>query len=313
MRVAARSRQVLCPIDFSEPSRRALRYAAAFAAGVGSQLTVLYVNHPLLSTGPAAAGYDQRKLALESEREMRRFTVASVGGTINREQLRYSSATGDAPRVIARAVREFNVGLVVMGTHGLTGARKVMLGSTTERVLRDTTVPVVAVPHRAPRRPPAGWPSGPLVAGIDLGPASRQDTAAVTALARTLDSDLLLVHVTPVVDAPFWFKRHTGADDSRDRARSKLARLASDAAASDVPVSFRVLGGDPATALARVAKRIKAGALVLVLRRGKGVFGMARGTVTYRVLTTAATPVIALPAGRGSLGFVSRWFLTGVP
>ena len=91
MRVAARSRQVLCPIDFSEPSRRALRYAAAFAARVGSQLTVLYVNHPLLSTGPAAAGYDQRM-----PRELRKFFLLPFA---------HSEDLADQERAVALARR----------------------------------------------------------------------------------------------------------------------------------------------------------------------------------------------------------------
>jgi universal stress protein A len=310
MAAAAESsgRSILCPIDFSDPSRRALRYAAAFAARVDAALVVLYVNDPLLSTAAAAAGYDERQLAKRTDTELRRFVRKALPSATDRTRIRYSTATGEPHRLIVRATREFEAHLIVMGTHGLRGPRKVLLGSTTERTLRDAAVPVVAVPHQAPRRPPRGWPAGPLVAGIDLGPHARSDVTAVAAVARMLGSDLLLVHVAPEVHAPSWFKPRR-ADDDADltSARSKLARLAADAAGTDVPVSFRVVRGEPAMALGRVAKRTNAGTLVLVLRPGKGLFGMARGTVTYRTLTSATTAVIALPAGAAASRFVRAW------
>jgi hypothetical protein len=141
-----------------------------------------------------------------------------------------------------------------------------------------------------------------------LGPDARRDIDAVGALARLLGADLLLVHVVPEVPAPSWFTPRRGPDDADlARARTKLARIAADAGASEVPVSFRAVRGDVAASLGRIAKRTKAGTLVLVLRRGKGMFGMARGTVTYRVLTTAVTPVIALPAGAVAARLVRSW------
>lgn len=300
-------RLVLCPIDFSEPARRALRYADALARYVGAQLTVLYVNDPLLSTAAAAAGYDEQKLARQTDRELRRF-VRHTLGTAERSRVHLRTETGDPRRIIERVARDLKAGVIVMGTHGLRGARKVLLGSTTERTLRDAKVPVLAVPSAAPRRPPRDWPAGPLVAAIDLGPASRRDVMDIAALARMLESDLLLVHVVPHVRAPFWFKAR-GRDEETDltAARAELARLAGDAGAADIPVSFRVVRGDAADELARVARRAKAGTLVVVLRAKPGLFGMARGTVTYRALTTAATPVLALPTSAAAARLARTW------
>jgi nucleotide-binding universal stress UspA family protein len=300
-------RQILCPIDFSEPSRRALRYAAAFAAHAEASLNVLFVNDPLLSTAAAAAGYDEDRLRARSERELRRFVAHSLGTRGAAARVQYLLAMGDPSREIGRHVREQRAGLVVMGTHGLRGPRKLLLGSTTERMLRSATVPVLAVPHGASRQPPRGWPAGPLMAGVDLGREAAGDVRIVAALAQGLESELLLVHVQPDVNAPAWLPVRRAEDDAAARARGKLASLAALAGVPGVSVQFRVLSGDPAAALARVARTARAGTLVLTLRRGKGLFGMARGTVTYRVLTTAVTPVLALPAGAAATRFVRAW------
>lgn len=299
-------RVILCPVDFSDPSRRALRYAAALAARVNASLTVLYVSDPLLSTAAAAAGYDERKLASQSERELRRFVRGAIGDPAS-PRVAFSTALGEPHRLINRAVRDFGAGLIVMGTHGLRGARKLMLGSTTEKTLRDAAVPVLAIPHHAPKKPGRGWPAGPLVAGVDLGPEARADVEAFASLARVFGAELLLVHVTPEVTAPAWFKLRKRQDDGMSAARTRLARLASTASADEVAVSFRVARGEPALALDRIARRTKAGTLLLILRAQKGLFGMARGTVTYRVLTTGGTPVLALPGGVTAARWARAW------
>jgi nucleotide-binding universal stress UspA family protein len=302
---------VLCPVDFSEPSRRALRYAAAFAAHVEASLTVLFVNAPLLSTAAAAAGYDERRLGEQTERQLRRFVAQSLSTRGAASRVDYVVALGDPSREIARHTKRIGAGLVVMGTHGLRGPRKLLLGSTTERTLRAATVPVLAIPHHVPRQPARDWPAGPLIAGIDLGAGANRDLHSAAAFARVLDADLLLVHVLAAVQAPAWIRlRSSDADETRStRARARLARLAAEI--DDVDVSFRTMRGDPAPTLARVARTTKAGTLMLVLRRGPGVFGMARGTVTYHVLTSAVTPVLAVPSSLSAARLAREWGVRG--
>src|SRR5689334_15729059 len=70
-------RGVLCPVDFSERSRLALRYADAIARRAHARLTVLYVNDPLLTAAAAAALHD-RHLAERSRRELQTFVKATV-------------------------------------------------------------------------------------------------------------------------------------------------------------------------------------------------------------------------------------------
>ena len=62
-----------------------------------------------------------------------------------------TTAMGRPAREIVKAARAENADLIVMGTHGLTGVRRLMLGSVTEEVLRTVTVPVLAVPQRIAR------------------------------------------------------------------------------------------------------------------------------------------------------------------
>ena len=88
--------------------------------------------------------------------------------------------------------------LIVMGSHGLSGARKLFFGSTTERVLRETPLPVLVTPPVDP---------GPvhiegarallhrIVVPVDLSPSSVHQTRIASGLAEALTLPLILVHV----------------------------------------------------------------------------------------------------------------------
>lgn len=298
-----RDRHVLCPVDFSDASRRALRYATAFAARTNSDVTVLYVNDPLLSSAAAAAGYE--RLDEWTMRELRRFAASAVGAGAVRK-IDFALAVGDPSREIAKQVRLIGAKLVVMATHGLRGPKKLLIGSTAERTLRSTIVPVLTIPHRSPRKP-RRWPAGPVVAGIDLGPESGADVRVAATIAQVLETELLLVHVLPPLRAPAWLRLRSRENEATQlaRARSRLAQLAT--VAEDVEVSFRVVRGDPAPSLGRIAHAVKAAALMLVLRQERGLFGMARGTVTYHVLTSASTPVLAMPESLSAARLARDW------
>ena len=140
---------ILCPVDFSEQSRQALQWASAIARHRGGELTVLSVIEPLLAQ---AAGI---RLGLDlvhddAEPALRAFVAATLPeGDRQASHIRMEVTTGDPSEVILQTGRRLNAGLIVMGTHGLGGFRKFLLGSTTEQVLRRTEWPVLAVPAGA--------------------------------------------------------------------------------------------------------------------------------------------------------------------
>lgn len=143
-------RSILCPVDFSEHSRAALRRAAALAAAGRGRVTALFVNDPLLIAA-AAAAYDERLLATSTDSELRRFVTTSLPGAAARS-VRYATAIGTPGREIVKLAAKLRVDLIVMGTHGLGAAGRLFFGSVTDYVLRHTPVPLLAVPPAASRR-----------------------------------------------------------------------------------------------------------------------------------------------------------------
>lgn len=141
---------ILVPIDFSRQSMKALHYALSFAEQYGARLLLLNVVEPAVY--PTELGY------IPSEIEALQASIMSSARD-KLQQLAREQLPGDIPaeqqlRVgapyleITAAAREWDVDMIVIATHGYTGLKHVLLGSTAERVIRHAPCPVLTVRER---------------------------------------------------------------------------------------------------------------------------------------------------------------------
>jgi nucleotide-binding universal stress UspA family protein len=122
---------VLCPIDFSEHSRMALRIAASIADQFGARLTLVTVNDPLLVEATAIVGGPDA-LIRQTAGELRAFTEQALSGRHGQAgTLAFHVKTGKPAPEILKAARETHADCIVMSTHGLSGFRKAFFGATT--------------------------------------------------------------------------------------------------------------------------------------------------------------------------------------
>jgi len=138
---------VVCPIDFSECSANALRWAAWLAQTSGKPLRLLHAVH--VDT-PSYLTPERREQILEEWNEVRRHAEAHLKEWSRQylpEGVEVHYEVSDAPPVeaIIAAAHRANA-WVVMGTHGRTGWRQVWLGSVTTRTIEQAKVPVLAIP-----------------------------------------------------------------------------------------------------------------------------------------------------------------------
>lgn len=123
-------REVLFPTDFSPAARVAGRVAADYARHFGARLHVLHVVPPVTDPTTTPEGL--------------RDAVADLGG--GGLTVVTASATGLVARQIAEYARRHRIDLVVMGSHGRTGATRALLGSVIDGVIRRAPCQVLAVP-----------------------------------------------------------------------------------------------------------------------------------------------------------------------
>jgi nucleotide-binding universal stress UspA family protein len=291
---------VLCPIDFSEPSRAALRYAAIAASYQNAPLTLLTVNDPLLAQAADMAG-GAGSLDADARRELEQFFNDTFSGALPTVQAQFAVATGKPDVEILRIAAERHANLIVMSSRGATGIRKLFLGSITERVLRATAVPVLVTP------PAETGPTAVdelrktirrILVPVDLNDAMEQTVGAARQVAEILGAPVLLVHVIEPVRTMVPGHAFAANVDSerRERAEERLQDLVERLPAQP-GIEPLVVFGEPAEEVAKIAADRQAGLIVMGLHASAQP-GARMGSVTYRVLSVTHGLVLALPPAR---------------
>jgi nucleotide-binding universal stress UspA family protein len=242
---------IVCSVDFSDHSVRALRHAIALAGHALGRVTVIHVANPLLVQA-AKAAYDVATINQETETELRALAddLATEAGAWAPE-VRTIISVGDPATEIIKCAEEDDADMIVMGTHGRSGYRKMFFGSVTEQVLRRSPVPVLAVPasdHERVTFTDKGpqISSGPILAPTDLSAQSLVNTQIARSLSVSFATPLLLVHVIEPV--PVIGLRHQSIEAHKRAvvadAHERLRIFASELARGE-PVETMSMSGPP--------------------------------------------------------------------
>lgn len=144
-----RIKSILVPIDFSPPSLKAMDYALTLAASTKAQITLLHVQEMVAM--PEFAGYPLL-LPTDATARSRRdelMRLAKQHGYTPSVLKEVKICNGTPYHEITTAARTLKIDLIVLATHGYTGLKHVLLGSTAERVVRHASCPVLVVPTRS--------------------------------------------------------------------------------------------------------------------------------------------------------------------
>ena len=138
-------RQVLVPIDFSECSKKGLRYAIALAREHKAAITLAYVV-PSISMLGEYGGIDYASLNKEmresAERELATMAVDEIRGVVPSDTV---VRTGSPAGEIVSIAKTLPADMIVISTHGRTGLKHALLGSVAERVVQTAMCPVLVV------------------------------------------------------------------------------------------------------------------------------------------------------------------------
>ena len=286
---------ILCPVDFSPHAVRALRHAVALAATGGGHLTVLTVNDPLLEAAAAAAGCAH---TVRDQVEAALFEILSgIPPTIPPVIPAIDVVTGEAAAEILRAATRCSADLIVMGTQGLGGARKMVFGSTAEGVVRETTVPVLVVPDYMPEHVAfvggaATVTFGHVVAALGLDAYDDRVATTAAAWAQASAATLTLTHICAEAPLPVWWPLSDmpmppALEESTEVARGRVTALAATLAGRAV---VDVRRGSIAPSVAAVVRETAAGLLVV----SRGGTAHRVGTMAYRVMREADVPTLVV-------------------
>jgi nucleotide-binding universal stress UspA family protein len=148
--VHAQLKRILVPVDFSPPSRRALRFARDWAGRFGSEICLLHVIEPMntfgvLGTEPFALPLPPPDFHEPARTELNKLVHQEFPDDA---KVSVHLRDGVAYDQIAEAARELKADLIIIATHGRTGLSHVLMGSTAERVVRHAPCPVLTLRRR---------------------------------------------------------------------------------------------------------------------------------------------------------------------
>lgn len=293
-------KQILCPVDFSESSARALAHAAALARWYDAQLAVLHVV-PTFDPVPIHGDLgDPVRVVIPMTRdevlgEMRRaldLAGVSPDATLTAE-------VGDASATIVAQAVATRADLIVIGTHGRRGFKRLLLGSVTETVLREAPCPVLTVPPHARVASSEVVTFKRILCPMDFSPSALQALGFALDLARQADGLVTLLHVIewlaeeePRTSAHFnvpEFRRHL-VDDAEQR----LNTLVAEESRTWSEINSVVVAGRAHREILRAAEA-KPADLIVMGAQGRGGVGLALfGSTTQEVVRGASCPVLTV-------------------
>lgn len=139
--------KVLVPIDFSDYSKSALKYAVNFAKSFNAEIILIYVVEPVIyppdfSMGQIAMPSINTEWDDRAKEELQKLAKSEIVGSAN---VKTVIKTGKPFVEIIETAKEENVDLIIIATHGRSGVEHILFGSTAEKVVRKAPCPVLTL------------------------------------------------------------------------------------------------------------------------------------------------------------------------
>jgi len=293
-------RKILVPLDFSEPSKRALDHGLAFATRMKAKLVVAHII-PEISTLEYA--FPIENFAFETRQ--REKAVQEIQTLIPDQRARLvdlQTIVKVAPIEdgLLQIINDESVDFIVMGSHGRRNFGRWFLGSVTEHILRKVPVPILTVSHIEESRYPFGGGVTAfkrLLYATDLGESAAAGMEYATELARQFSAELTVLTVVEYLNVSY----EAAAYLDKERAeRIQSAQMYLDAFVKrqkpdGLQVKTRVVDGKAYERILSTAEDLNVDCIVMNLQ-SKGLLERAfLGSTAERVVRLATVPVLSIP------------------
>jgi nucleotide-binding universal stress UspA family protein len=283
---------IVVPVDFSDKSEAATRYAQAMHRRFGSRITLLHVLPPphyefgAMEVGGSVLEDLFKNRSEQAKKDLDEF----LRGDIPEEFTERLLEEGDPAARIVSVAHERNAGLIVMPTHGYGTFRRFILGSVTAKVLHDADCPVWTGVHMEAHTPDDVRFNRVAVA-IDLGPQSERALMWAKRFAESAGAEMTIIHATPNLEGragdyfdPDW-RRHMEAS-VREEVSALLTRL-------EIEAPLLVDSGEAPETVCDQAQDWKADLLVIGRGSAAGVFGRLQANA-YSIIRQSHCPVVSV-------------------
>ncbi len=278
---------ILVPLDGSDQSERIGRWAGGMAKGLGASLTLLGV--PSTSSKTNSEGVVQ---AQDSHNYLRQLAdkIADTG-----VEARVEIRPGRPAEIIVATAQELEMDMITVATRRASSLARSVLGSVTDQVLHNTTVPVMVanpdaliVSEQSPDVPST------LVVPLDGSSLSEKVTALTEAFAKASGAQISYVRI---MQRAFSDPNDPVVQELRADCERYLGEFVSRSESAGVKAECRVMSGIPAAEIMKAADEDK-NAIILMSTHGRTGFRRAvLGSVCDTVVRSARAPVLVIPSG----------------
>ncbi len=292
--------KLLVATDFSPPAEAALHRAMTVARSFAAEITVCHVLQDIreaMAVMRREARWElvagdinkyEASLCQESETRLDELLRPFQDGSV---QLRHETRIGAPYLQLIHAVQEQAHDLLFVGTRGMTGLKRLVLGSTAQRLLRNCPAPVwvVKTEHAAPLKT--------ILAATDFSEASGEALKMAAGLASQLGAELHVLHVVETAGLQSAQEQGYLEDVSAKQIDREALQHLQDFAAQvcgDAPVKLQTARGHAAKSIVSAAKRLKADLTVLSTVGRSGLPGMLIGNTAEQLVDALACDVLAV-------------------
>lgn len=277
-------RTIVVATDLEGHSEAALEYARKIAGAYGARIVLSYGLDPLdYAAVDSVPGALLRQLPEEARGVLNRMSEE-----LAREGIHSHSEVrqGTVVRTLLDVAKQYDAGLIVVGTEGKQGAGPIVVGAIAEELVRLSPCPVLAVAadwNAGAFRP---TPGGPILLAMEQNEAMKAAAEAATSLAKTFRRTLLVVHARTAAEASAFL--NPGATSLKDFDIHSTG---------EYEVRFLVKDGRPIDAVSNAIAQHRPSILVLGVKRFSESGG-AHGTA-FSLLASSRVPVLCVPSEGG--------------
>jgi len=285
---------ILCPVDFSEFSLRAYLHALLLAQHYNAKVVALHVvelwKYPFADYAACEADYAKFSSALNEGGavKLREFVQKHAQPGIEPE---LAVNQGNASDLILSFAQAENIDLIVMGTHGRRGFDRLVLGSTTDRVMRRSCCPVLAIskpPQNATQEVYQAHHLSRILYCSDFSENSERALNYAISVTAEYDCELTLLHVIEGVP------RSANKDDLLRMCTERLDKLIPSEVGKTLNVNTAVRTGKAYEQIVQHATEAQMDMVIMAARGADALDRAVFGSTTYRVIQLGPCPILVV-------------------
>ena len=298
----SRIKEILVPLDGSALAESVLPAVARLSKKIGGHVTFMHV----IEQNPPEKVHGQRHLTRIDQAEKYLDSVASLplfeGIPVNIHV--HETGVRDVSQSISDHSEELGQDVIVMCTHGNSGLHDLLVGSIAQQVISLSATPVMLVNPSAERaRTKPNFEN--FLVPLDGDPEHEHALKFATNLARLCSAQ---IHLTIAVPR---FGTMSGELTAANRflpgttrrmmdmivpdAKEYLVKVQTEIAKGGLEVTTSTSRGDPARAVTRISRSVKADLIVIATHGKKGARPFWEGSVTPKIIRSSKIPVLLIP------------------